>query len=256
MVPTAWLVVDSIPLTASGKLDRVRVRQFVAGMAEGTARATLLDGTGADAENPASNAVKMIEQLLQQVWGEVLGLPTAEVSMARSFLNQRGDSITAMQLASRCRVKGIRVAVQDILRSQSLSRLAMHVGVITQSKVSRTEALDTPFDLSPIEELYLGLDENAVLTRFNHSLFVRLSRRKEIPDIARAVEALVSHHSMLRARFTKDDDAAGRWRQIVTTEVQRSFEFNVHAVPQEGGAAEALMASVIAKTQARVIRTP
>lgn len=248
MVPTAWLVVSSIPLTASGKLDRVLVIRWVAEMGEETARGTLL-GEAAEpgTEGREAMAVTITEQMLQLACADVLGLSVEQVSMARSFLSQGGDSITAMQLASRCRAQRLRLSVQDILRCPTLSQLAMHVGTIDETKVPRDEPYDKPFELSPAQELYLQLDQEGT-ARFNQSFFVRLTQRKAVLDIARAVEALVGQHSMLRARFSKSDE--GKWQQMATSEVQKSFNFTVHELSKKESSEK--MASVIAKTQAMI----
>lgn len=251
MIPAAWLVVGSIPLTSAGKLDRFQAMEWVRGMNDDQARAAALldseDGTETNDDGLAAEAVTPMELTLREACSEVLGLPSGQISMARSFLSHGGDSITAMQLASRLRAKKLRASVQDILRSQSLSRLALLVGTIEKSSIPRDEPLNRAFDLSPIQQLYFGLDEDAANVRFNQSFFVRLTRRKEVHDIARALEALVSQHSMLRASFGIDD--SGRWRQTVTAQTQ-TFEFTVHDVSQDRAADQ--IAAIVAATQSRI----
>lgn len=258
MVPTAWLAVESIPLTSSGKLDRSQVTQWVVNMAEDMARAGLIGlGGGNDddddpsfcaAEGPAAKAVTPMENALQQMCAEVLCLPAAHISMARSFLNHGGDSITAMQLSSLCRERGMRVRVQDILRNHALSQLAMHISDDDDSRVPRDEVLDRPFGLSPIQQLYFSLGNGSIQPQFNQSLLVRLARRHEVLDIARAAEALASQHSMLRARFSTNEQ--GGWQQTISSDIQGSFEFSVYNVPR--AQASSRMSSVIAKTKASI----
>ena len=100
---------------------------------------------------------------------------------------------------------------------------------------------------SPVQELYLNLGEDVMDAKFNQSFFIRLGREKEIFEIASAVDTLVRHHSMLRARFVNQD---GQWKQKIVADAQTSLDFNVHEVKQAQAADE--MASVIAKTQAKI----
>lgn len=253
MVPTAWLTVESLPLSASGKLDRVRVMNWVANMTEETAQTGLIaldDEAGMSLSGNAASAVTPTERVVQQATADALGLAADQISMARSFVNHGGDSISAMQLASRCRAKRLRVSVQDILRSRSLSQLALLTTALKQSSVSRDEAFDTIFDLSPIQQLYFELEHTSSNSdaRFNQSFFVRLTRRKDVSEVARAVETLVRQHSMLRARLCTND--SGYRQQMVTSEVQGSVTFRARSVPRKQAAE--LMASVIAETQSRI----
>lgn len=211
--------------------------------------AALLLESEDDQDDLAADAVTPAEQILRQACADIFGLSTDQVSMARSFLNHGGDSITAMQLSSRYRAKGLKASVQDILHSHTLSQLAMRVGTIGQSKIPRDEPFDQPFVLSPIQQLYFTLNNNSPgTTRFNQSFFLRLTRPTEALEMARAVEALVSQNSMLRARFHPDD--SGQWWQTVTADVRESFAFTVYETSQKY--AEARMVSAISNTQSRI----
>ncbi len=60
--------------------------------------------------------------------------------------------------------------------------------------------------------------------------------------IQRAFESIVANHSMLRARFTKDD--AAQWQQLVISKVLGSYEFTTHDVSTASAAT-----TIIATTQ-------
>ena len=253
MIPTAWFAVESIPFTSSGKLDRAQVSQWLTSMDTETLQSELTgpeqDGANTSSSDIAAKAATPAEEMLRRACADVLNLPVEKISLARSFLNLGGDSITAMQLASRCRAEKAKVSVPDILRSSSLSQLALLAGTLRRSKIPRDEPLNQPFELSPIQELYFGLGPEAATARFNQSFLVRITRHKDVMDVARAVEALVSQHSMLRARFSHCD---GRWQQTVTTDAQSSFEFTVHKLPREQSEASSSMSAVMVHTQAKV----
>lgn len=82
------------------------------------------------------------------------------------------------------------------------------------------EIVDTPFDLTPIQRLYLELDTTG-RTSFDMSFFVDLSRPVQFKSLQTALSTLVQRHSMLRARFCKETE--GNWQQYISNRVDDSF---------------------------------
>ena len=252
MVPVAWLAVDSMPLNLSGKLDRARIVKWATNLDECVAQDALLLGEvdGNAVDGSAQRAVTPTECILQDMCADILGTQPGKLSMARSFLNHGGDSITAIQLVSRCRARGMRLSVQDILKSQTLSQLALRVSNLQSSKVSREEKFDQVFPLSPIQRHFFCLSsDEAYNAQFNQSFLVKLTRNKSVADVARAVEILVRQHSMLRARFSIDD--GGKWQQRVTAvDAQGSFLFNSYEI--QGEQPRAQIGSIISAGRTRM----
>ena len=87
MVPAAWVVLDTLPLTANGKLDRRRLPS-----AEGSSEAP-----EAGSLAPRTD----LERELAAIWAKVLGVPA--VGVDDNFLALGGHSITATQILSRVR---------------------------------------------------------------------------------------------------------------------------------------------------------
>lgn len=120
MVPTFWVVVEDMPTNVSGKLDRIGTQLFVENLTENDfqqASDFLLD-------NHYQQPETSMEILLQEIWALVLKLTSDQVSATASFLRLGGDSITAMQVVSKCRTHGVTISVHDVLVSKSLSELA------------------------------------------------------------------------------------------------------------------------------------
>lgn len=87
--------------------------------------------------------------------------------------------------------------------SKSIAQLALKV-TLPESQDHHEEELDSLFDLSPIQKLYFKcVGEN--FNHFNQSVRVRLTRNTTPERMAFAVESLVLSHSMLRARFFKNE---------------------------------------------------
>ncbi|MFI6503350.1 amino acid adenylation domain-containing protein [Nonomuraea typhae] len=102
MIPSAVQVVDELPLTGNGKLDRAALAALTPGRTAGGA------STG---EAPRDE----LERRLATLWAEVLGLP--EVGRDQDFFLLGGDSLLVTKLAGR-----IREAIAPDLYWDSLVR--------------------------------------------------------------------------------------------------------------------------------------
>jgi amino acid adenylation domain-containing protein/non-ribosomal peptide synthase protein (TIGR01720 family) len=228
MVPSVWVVAESIPLMSSGKLNRAKVIQFVTSMDPATYLSLngIEDGdvkVGLDDESPS-------EQLLRQVYSSVLNLRLEQIPLDRSFLSLGGDSVSAMQVVARCREQGRAVSIRDILRCKTVPALASCMGNVDRLVVSATEAYDTPFELSPVQQMYFAVTtgEQGVSSYFNQSFFLRVTRHIEESDCAKAVDQVVQRHSMLRAHFVQQSDK--QWYQVVPKPSEGESSFQTHHV--------------------------
>lgn len=108
--PSALVIVDSLPLTRSGKLDEAALPD--------PGRAALA-GTDdpADAE-PAT----VIETRLAQIWRGVLRRDT--VSVTADFFDLGGDSIRAVQAVAEARAQGIKLTTRGLMRHRTIRALA------------------------------------------------------------------------------------------------------------------------------------
>jgi hypothetical protein len=236
MVPAAWIVLRSMPVVVSGKLDRRRVARWVETL-DDAAYQRIASSLGFGAEEEAedeSHATGLVKEL-REIWARELNVPVDRVRLNQPFLSlgkstaglhldglelttcTGGDSITAMGVVSRARNVKIKLSVQDVLRSKSLAHLAQLAKVApssTETAMHRDQETEEPFALSPIQSMYLNsavrYDGDA---RFNQSFTLSVSRRVAVDTIKRAVEAIVERHSMLRARFVRTQD--GTWRQRI-----------------------------------------
>ena len=227
MVPAIWMVVRAIPLTANGKMDRVRTRQWLEEMDEKTFE-TVMNG---DELSDTAVASTQEEKRLQEILSQVLNLPT--ISLNRSFLDLGGDSIGAMQFKAKCHAEDIELTVRDILLCNSISELALKARFCTKNGPD-SDATNTSFVLSCFQENYLQdsafADEhqNGLHQIHGNCSLLHLATITNVQKMARAIEAIVHRHPMLRARFSFDDESA--WTQRITTDVSGSYSFEAHSV--------------------------
>ncbi|EMT74042.1 HC-toxin synthetase [Fusarium odoratissimum] len=218
MIPSMWLAVEFIPRLQSGKLDRKQTAEWVDGMSEALYRQL----------NPVAAVVQLSEDLkceskieleLHKIWTYVLNLKEEQLGLAQSFLSVGGDSISAMQVMSECKKRGLGLAVSHIINCKSISALALQVKDIERPALLH-EIVETPFDLSPIQKLYFSRP-NYDQGHYNQSFLLRTSQRIHESDLRKAMETLISRHSMLRARFQQD--VSGEWQQRITNDVTSSY---------------------------------
>ena len=224
MVPSIFLVVESIPLLSSGKLDRKRVANWVDNIDEQIYRLVTDTAEAETSTEPANEK----ESTIQLVWSHVLNLPTDHVSLERSFLSLGGDSISAMQVMRQCKKNNIGITVQDVLRSKSIRHLALSATGV-QRPSFHAEVVEQNFDLSPIQQLYFSMPDQG-RGHFNQSFYLRITRQVLESDLRRAIELVISRHSMLRARFSKSPVGAGVWQQRVTKDITSSYRFRTHVL--------------------------
>ena len=243
MVPETWVVLERFPLLISGKLNRSLVQKWITEVDEAT-YADIVDLKLQDGEEEEEEATAL-ESLIKELYATVLNLPIAKIRLSHSFLSLGGDSITAMQVMSRCRAAGIALTVKDLLRSTSISELARCAGLAGESIYSKEENFDTEFELSPVQRMYFHLAPETYDatsdTHFNQSFFLRLTRPVSEKDLKVALELLVSQHSMLRVRFAQKAD--GKWMQRVLPEVVGTYNFATFPVETVQDAAPTMAAT-------------
>ncbi|KFA54459.1 hypothetical protein S40293_07999 [Stachybotrys chartarum IBT 40293] len=217
MIPSMWLAVEFIPRLQSGKLDRKQTARWIDCMSEELFRQ--LNPVTATASSDDMTFASQTELDLHEVWSHVLNLKKEQLGLRQSFLSVGGDSISAMQIMSECKKRGIGLTVRDIISCKSISELACHVKAI-ETPLCHQEILEQPFDLSPIQSLYFSRPNHAQ-GHYNQSFLLKTSQRILASDMEEAIVTVIQRHSMLRARFSQTSE--GTWQQRITNDVASSY---------------------------------
>lgn len=227
MVPAVWIAVQALPLTPNNKLDRVTASQWLEQMDE--ARYQAIVGQGEDAEHDSAGSPATSQQkLLHDVLTQVLGLPS--IHMGRSFLDLGGDSITAMQLRAKCRVAGLSLTVPDILTSRSMFDLASAAQILHTGPTESRDIIGVALPVTAWQQACLN---SARLPQMVNAAKVTPAALITIPNLLRAVEALVQQYSSLRTRFSRNSQ--GQWVQTITKGPSSTYyTFRAHSLSSLG----------------------
>ncbi|KAF2158435.1 hypothetical protein M409DRAFT_61661 [Zasmidium cellare ATCC 36951] len=245
MVPSQWLPLAALPVNASGKTDRRALTEWLMTLTAETL--AMRTGQGqVDDEEVEEELETETQHRLREAWSQVLGVPQRRIRLTSSFVSLGGDSITAMQLISACRAMGLAVSVRAILQSPTLAALALETRVDLQSAGDESAVPDEPFPLSPVQRQFFGDVAADDLRadgdfRFNQSVHLNVRRAVQGADLARALDAVVAKHAMLRARFQYTAEAG--WQQRIETELVGSYRFRAHQAPDREALAAITLAS-------------
>ncbi|MFL6262992.1 MAG: amino acid adenylation domain-containing protein, partial [Thermoanaerobaculia bacterium] len=131
MVPAAWVVLDELPLSPNGKVDRKALSQIAPERK-----------TGEPAERVAPRTD--LERALAGLWSESLGLAAEELGIHDSFFALGGNSITGAILINRLQERlGEIVHVVAIFDAPTVAALAAHLAREYPQAVARIWGADS-----------------------------------------------------------------------------------------------------------------
>ncbi|WP_280221009.1 non-ribosomal peptide synthetase [Nocardia neocaledoniensis] len=171
MVPATIIVLDELPLTPVGKLDR----------------AALPDPVSAREEYRAPKTTA--ERVIARVIGEVVG--HERVGLDDDFFALGGDSITAIQVVSRAAAAGVVLRPRDLFDARTVAALAGRAEVTTD-----VGAQPAALPLTATAAQLIEAGESAVEPRA-----VLLDVPADCPDdaVAEVATAVMNQHPMLWA---------------------------------------------------------
>ncbi|MGJ5203811.1 non-ribosomal peptide synthase/polyketide synthase [Bradyrhizobium sp. HKCCYLR20261] len=192
MVPARIVVMNDLPLTAHGKIDRDAL--------------PLPAISSADTDYFAPQSPAEIE--LAAVWAELLG--RERVGLSDNFFELGGDSIISLQAVGRARQRGLVIEPRDLFRHQTLQELARIARRAQASAVSVEQELQDgdPVPLLPIQRRFFA-EEAGERQHWNQAVLLVPSTRLDWRAMARAIDAVVAHHDALRLQFHESE---GVWQ--------------------------------------------
>jgi amino acid adenylation domain-containing protein/non-ribosomal peptide synthase protein (TIGR01720 family) len=183
MVPSAFVTLDTLPLTANGKIDRQAL--------------PAPDGEIFREEGYVAPRTE-IEQSLAKIWQELL--LKEQVGIDENFFEIGGDSILSIQVVSRAKNSGIQITAKQIFQNQTIADLAT-VANTTVNVRAQQGVVTGVAPLTPIQRWFWAQNRKAP-HHYNQSFVLEISDRLQPELLEKAVAILLEHHDALRIRFT------------------------------------------------------
>ncbi|MGU3435771.1 non-ribosomal peptide synthase/polyketide synthase [Actinomycetes bacterium M1A6_2h] len=213
MVPTTIVVLDAMPVTESGKLDRRALPSPTATLTQYRPPTTPTERTVAAA------------------FGTALDL-TAPVGRDDDFFDLGGNSIAAMQLASRLRTQlGVDLAVRTVFDSPTVLQLARvaddHSGTPTGPALVPMVRPD-PLPLSFAQQRMWFAHQLGSESGYVMPIVLRLEGALDVTALEAALHDVVERHEVLRTIYPAVD---GVPRQQILAASQVALTMAVHDDP-------------------------
>jgi amino acid adenylation domain-containing protein len=206
MVPSAYVAIETLPLTPSGKVDR---------------RALPAPGAGQLALAAYVAPRTPVEEELADIWSQVLKID--RVGVHDDFFELGGHSLLATQLISRAReVFEVDLSLPELFETPTVAGLAQHV----ESELRAAAGLEmSPIEpasregnlpLSFAQQRLWFLDQLAPDNLFyNIPLAVRLTGPLDVAALEGTLKEVVRRHEVLRTTFAVVD---GKPVQVIAPE--------------------------------------
>lgn len=188
MIPNIIVFMEQFPLTPNGKINRLGMPQPSEG----------------DLQKHVYVAPRNeIEQILCQVWAEVLGLK--ELGIEDNFFSLGGDSIIAIQVVSRAKNLGLHITVRDMFEYQCIAAISAFVRTdITidapQEPISGTQTL------LPIQKAFFARKLTNP-NHFNQSVLLNAPATLDEGKLKQLITAIYQRHDILRLRFDSESSS-------------------------------------------------
>ncbi|AHH18280.1 non-ribosomal peptide synthetase [Nocardia nova SH22a] len=214
MVPAAMTILDEIPLSPNGKLDRAALPAPVAQARHFRA--------------PASP----VEEIVAGVFAEVLGL-TGTVGADDDFFELGGNSLVATRVAARIGAAlDTRVPVAMIFEAPTVAALAARAESHTDThRIALTEQprpQHIPLSYAQQRMWFLNRFEPDTAA-YSIPIVIRLTGRLDIDALRAAVADVIERHEVLRTIYPA---VAGRPTQHVLTPAEATLPVTVTRLPE------------------------
>jgi amino acid adenylation domain-containing protein/non-ribosomal peptide synthase protein (TIGR01720 family) len=192
MLPSAFVRLNALPLTANGKIDRNALPM------PDHARPVMT-------ERPAAPR-GAIEETLVRIWGSVLGIESLGVH--DNFFELGGDSILSIQIIVRARQAGLQLVPRDLFKHPTVAGLAAICAATRDTRPEQARVTGSNL-LTSVQKWFFEQDLPDA-HHWNQAFLFEIPTSLETAILQQALQRVAEHHDAFRLRFTRSPSG---WQQ-------------------------------------------
>ncbi|KAK1570017.1 amino acid adenylation domain-containing protein [Colletotrichum navitas] len=238
MIPDTWLFVKSLPVQTSFKLDRQRVGNWVAGLDRETMEAALEVQRKEGSKGQRGTAT---EEIIRNIWANVLRTEADSIGLDQSFLRLGGDSIHAIETVRLCREAGLDISTYDVLANPTVRGLAVVLAEIASRKKVPTPSQSLEVRIGLLPSSTANMPQRGVVQEDNveavlactplqqrmYTAFFQMAQKPYLVNnlvslglldndgVAAAWQRLVDRHGILRSVFVEDPQSGHVYQKVL-----------------------------------------
>lgn len=206
MIPSTVIRLDTLPLSANGKLDRNAL--------------PVPNDAQLETDEQYVAPQTPVEEMLANIWSDILN--RSHVGIYDNFFNLGGHSILATQIMASIRdTFRVELSIRSFFEAPTIAALAQQIDALGSSaqithapaiqRASRTDRLPLSF---PQQQFWLLDQLNPGSSNYNiAAISARLSGSLQIVALERSINELVARHELLRTTFPVID---GQPAQVIS----------------------------------------
>jgi non-ribosomal peptide synthase protein (TIGR01720 family) len=208
MVPASVMLLEKLPITSNGKLDR-------RSLPEPKFRGEQAYAAPRDER----------EERLAEIFAQVLGVE--QMGIDDNFFELGGDSIKAIRVISRIREAGYELSVKNLMLGHTIRWIALKMEKVDGIRKYSQEEIQGEVLLTPIQHEFYRWNL-AKPNHFNQTVLLKSHSIIDEESLQEALKKWVSHHDMLRAVYPDQDH---QW--ILSTTEVKGFDFSLIQLNEE-----------------------
>jgi natural product biosynthesis luciferase-like monooxygenase protein/amino acid adenylation domain-containing protein/FkbH-like protein len=195
MHPSSYMMLNALPLTPNGKIDKKALPE--------------IDALAQQGEYVAPQTTT--EQLLVDIWSNILNIEVDKISIAANFFELGGHSLTATLLMTRIREEfQIKIPLRDVFKTPILRNLALAIGQYDR-ETQISEIIKVPrgheFPLSySQQQLWLVDQLQGSSEQYNTLYPMRFTGELNVLAVEHSFNAIVQRHKSLKTTFAKNEE--------------------------------------------------
>ncbi|MCU1267653.1 MAG: Non-ribosomal peptide synthase:Amino acid adenylation [Acidobacteria bacterium] len=193
MMPRGIVLLDSLPLTRNGKVDR-----------DALPEPDRLRLGEAEAVRPRN----YIEETLAAIWSGVLGVEALGVH--DNFFELGGDSILSIQIIARANQAGLKLSPRQLFEHQTIAELAGVAGTVA-TPVAEQGMVTGSVPLTPVQARFFA-QQQPEPHHYNQAMLLDVDESLDAGALEKALQQLLVHHDALRLQFERTEQG---WQQSI-----------------------------------------